>query len=95
MTVLLGKNAVSRTRRKPISQKACPPQRRTSYHVTFVQSEEGVAVWCDDLPGCCSQGETKAEALANIKIAIREYLAARQEVELESGASVYHNRVLV
>jgi len=26
------------------------------YRVTLVESEEGWAVWCDDLTGCCSQG---------------------------------------
>ena len=28
------------------------------YHVTLVESDEGFAVWCDDLPGCNSQGGT-------------------------------------
>jgi predicted RNase H-like HicB family nuclease len=51
------------------------------YHVTLVESAEGVAVWCDDLPGCCSQGVTREEALANIRDAIREWLDAQPEVE--------------
>ena len=29
------------------------------YGVTLVESDEGWAVWCDSLPGCCSQGATK------------------------------------
>ena len=37
------------------------------YTVTLVESDEGWAVWCDQLPGCCSQGATKAEALDNIR----------------------------
>lgn len=45
-----------------------------SYHVTLIKSEEGVAVFCPGLPGCCSQGETEEEALQNIRVAIREYL---------------------
>jgi len=45
-----------------------------SYHVTLIKSDEGVAVFCPALPGCCSQGETEEEALQNIQIAIREYL---------------------
>ena len=45
-----------------------------NYNVTIVESEEGFAVWCDDLPGCASQGESKEEALENIRIAIAEYL---------------------
>jgi predicted RNase H-like HicB family nuclease len=40
------------------------------------ESEEGVSVSCSGLPGCWSQGETEAEALANIQDAIREYIAA-------------------
>ncbi|MDR2845136.1 MAG: type II toxin-antitoxin system HicB family antitoxin [Puniceicoccales bacterium] len=49
------------------------------YHITLVESEEGWAVWCDDLPGCCSQGETREEALENIRLAVTEYLAAQEE----------------
>ncbi len=52
-----------------------------NYHVTLVESEEGFAVWCDDLPGCNSQGATREEALENIRIAIGEYLAAQPEIE--------------
>jgi len=32
------------------------------------------AVWCPELPGCTSCGETKAEALLNIREAIQLYL---------------------
>lgn len=39
-------------------------------------SEEGFAVSCPGLPGCWSQGDTEAEALENIRIAITEYLDA-------------------
>lgn len=31
---------------------------------------------CPSLPGCISQGKTKEEALANVKEAIRGYIAA-------------------
>ena len=47
------------------------------YTVTLVESDEGWAVWCDQLPGCCSQGATKVEALENIRDAIAEYRAAK------------------
>ena len=56
-----------------------------NYHVTLVESEEGFAVWCDDLPGCNSQGATREEALENIRIAISEYLAAQPEIEKRFG----------
>ena len=38
----------------------------------------GYSVWVLELPGCISQGETKEEALANIREAIEGYLEARQ-----------------
>jgi predicted RNase H-like HicB family nuclease len=49
------------------------------YHVTLIKSEEGYAVFCPGLPGCCSQGDTEAEALQNIRIAIREYLGVTSD----------------
>ena len=50
-----------------------------NYRITLIESDEGWAVWCDDLPGCCSQGGTRAEAIANIREAITEWLAVRDE----------------
>ncbi len=47
-----------------------------NYKVVLNKSEEGFSVSCPGLPGCWSQGETEAEALANIQDAIREYLEA-------------------
>ncbi|HET6232932.1 MAG TPA: type II toxin-antitoxin system HicB family antitoxin [Longimicrobiaceae bacterium] len=47
------------------------------YEVTLHESEDGVAASCPALPGCWSQGATEAEALENIRDAIREYLAAK------------------
>ena len=46
------------------------------YKVLLRESEEGFAVSCPVLPGCWSQGATEAEALENIRSAIREYLEA-------------------
>ena len=37
---------------------------------------------CPSLPGCISQGKTKEEAIANIKEAIRGYIAALKEDNL-------------
>jgi predicted RNase H-like HicB family nuclease len=34
---------------------------------------------CASLPGCITQGKTKEEAIANIKEAIRGYIAALEE----------------
>jgi predicted RNase H-like HicB family nuclease len=56
------------------------------YTVLIEQSEEGFAVSVPGLPGCHSQGNTEAEALANIADAIREYLAVVQELAQSGGA---------
>lgn len=49
-----------------------------NYRVVLIESEEGVSVSCPALKGCHSQGSTKAEALENIRDAIREWLAAEE-----------------
>jgi predicted RNase H-like HicB family nuclease len=51
-----------------------------AYRVVLRHSEEGYSVSCPGLPGCFSQGETEEEALANIRIAIREYVEAAEEL---------------
>ena len=50
------------------------------YKIVLQKSEEGYSVSCPGLPGCWSQGVTEAEALENIQDAIREYLAAVEEL---------------
>ncbi|HVF51819.1 MAG TPA: type II toxin-antitoxin system HicB family antitoxin [Pyrinomonadaceae bacterium] len=50
------------------------------YKILLEKSEEGYSVSCPGLPGCWSQGETEEEALENIQDAIREYLAAIEEM---------------
>lgn len=65
------------------------------YPITLIESEEGFAVWCDDLPGCCSQGETRVEALENIRIAIKEWLSAQPEIEKMFGVKIEHELVTV
>jgi predicted RNase H-like HicB family nuclease len=49
------------------------------YRIALHESEEGFSVSVPGLPGCWSQGATEAEAIENIKDAIREYLAAIEE----------------
>ncbi len=51
-----------------------------NYKVRLQKSEEGYSVSCPGLPGCWSQGETEEEALQNIQDAIKEYLAAMDEL---------------
>ena len=48
----------------------------------MIKDCEGYSVSCPMLPGCVSQGNTFEEALANIQIAIREWLISVQEVLL-------------
>ena len=45
------------------------------------------AVWCPELPGCTSCGETETEALANIQEAIELYLE-QSEIKIDSGAVI-------
>jgi len=45
------------------------------YRIALQRSEEGFSVSVPGLPGCWSQGATEAEAIDNIRDAIREYLA--------------------
>lgn len=51
--------------------------------VVVYSGEDGYwVVECPSLPGCISQGSTKEEAVANIKEAIRGYVAALEEDNL-------------
>lgn len=50
------------------------------FSVTIDRDEDGVwIVECPSIPGCISQGHTKAEALENIKDAISACLQVRAE----------------
>ena len=51
-----------------------------NYKVLIRESEEGYSVSCPGLPGCWSQGETEEKALENIQDAIKEYLAALDDL---------------
>ena len=50
------------------------------YKIALYKSDEGYSVSCPGLPGCWSQGETEDEAIENIQDAIKEYLAAAEEL---------------
>ncbi len=60
-----------------------------SYRIRLLQTDEGWSVSCLDLPGCHSQGDSREEALANIREAIGLWL----EVEAEE-AGVKHVETL-
>lgn len=50
------------------------------FNVTIDRDEDGIwVVECPSIPGCVSQGETKDEALKNIKEAIALCLEVRAE----------------
>jgi predicted RNase H-like HicB family nuclease len=59
-----------------------------SYRVAIRRSEEGYSVSCPGLPGCWSQGATEEEALANIRIAIREYVEAAEELAHDAESRI-------
>ena len=52
-----------------------------SCRIRLLETDEGWSVSCLDLPGCHSQGESRDEALANIREAIHLWL----EVEAEEA----------
>ncbi len=63
------------------------------YRIALLRSDEGYSVSVPGLPGCWSQGATEQEAVQNIRVAIREYLATRDE--LLQGATIREIEVAV
>ena len=52
-----------------------------TFLVSVARDEDGVwVVECPALPGCVSQGATKAEAVANVRDAIEGCLEVRREL---------------
>jgi len=52
------------------------------YLAVFEPTETGVSVYVPDLPGCVSTGATRAEAVANIREAIRFHVEGLRENHL-------------
>ena len=50
------------------------------YRIALEHADDGDGVMVPGLPGCWSEGATETEALANIRIAIGEYLSVRDEL---------------
>jgi predicted RNase H-like HicB family nuclease len=50
-----------------------------SYRIRLLETKEGWAVSCLDLPGCHSQGDSREQALDNIREAIALWLDVEAE----------------
>ena len=55
-----------------------------TYKIALVKTNEGISISVPGLPGCWSEGATEAEAPDNIRDAISEYLAVRDEFLLDA-----------
>lgn len=55
------------------------------YKIAIRRTVEGYSVCVPGLPGCWSQGAPEAEALENVKDAIREYLSVVDELVAGHG----------
>ena len=62
-----------------MERNSCGERGMMKYLVVLHETDEGISVSVPGLPGCWSEGDSEAEALANIKGAIEEYLAAREK----------------
>jgi len=66
------------------------------FSVTIDRDEDGVwVVECPAIPGCVSQGATKAEALENVRDAIKACLEVRAEQGLPLTVEVRQVEVSV
>ncbi len=54
-------------------------------NVVFSKDEDGYYVFCPELPGCQSQGDTFEEARENIKEAVELYLESMSKEEIEEA----------
>ena len=64
--------------------------------VSIYQDEDGVYIAeCSSIPGCVSQGQSEAEAEANVADAIRECLAVRAELGMPATVTTREVEVAV
>lgn len=65
------------------------------FSVTLDRDEDGIwVVECPSIPGCVSQGQTKQEALENIKDAIAACLQVRAERGMPLTVETYQVEVV-
>lgn len=65
------------------------------FNVTLDRDEDGIwIVECPSIPGCVSQGQTKQEALENIKDAIAACLQVRAERGMPLTVETYQVEVV-
>jgi predicted RNase H-like HicB family nuclease len=60
------------------------------FTVVLVKTEEGFSISAPTLPGCYSQGATKAEALENIQDAIQGYIEVTREMNVPLAQITIH-----
>jgi predicted RNase H-like HicB family nuclease len=66
------------------------------FNVTIDRDEDGIwVVECPAIPGCVSQGQTKQEAIENIKDAIKLCLEVRAELGLPLTIEAHQVEVTV
>jgi predicted RNase H-like HicB family nuclease len=64
--------------------------------VTIERDEDGVFVAeCPSIPGCVSQGETREQAIVNVRDAIRQCLEVRAERGLPLTVATYEVEIPV
>lgn len=67
---------------------------KISFDIRYTRNPDGViTVECITLPGCVSQGRTRAEATRNIRAAIRAWLAAESAARRKGWKPVWERGV--
>jgi predicted RNase H-like HicB family nuclease len=65
---------------EPLNEAENTADSMARYKITLYKGEDGfIVAQCPELPGCVSQGRSKAEAVRNIKEAIALYLDALKD----------------